>query len=250
MEFNSLNNITNKYPSGSRINPTASLSEAYTTDVDDNGNRIIVFSGVSDENKVIINVESSSINLKDIKVVDDTSLNFVIEYIFSDDIKNSEFYTSKEYYDKLLKAKEESNPYYSTYLLEPEITRLVIKYEDIRRKISDNIEKESKKGIEFEKKHAFKIDASNNIEVDLEFYTKYIDWATSSDSNLDINSIKNIAEYKIDESKIQTGSISSDGDEISKSIATVISNIIADRIRGVTNTVAELKKNFENLTNQ
>ena len=76
MEFNSLNNITNKYPSGSRINPTASLSEAYTTDVDDNGNRIIVFSGASDENKVIINVESSSINLKDIKVVYEPKENY------------------------------------------------------------------------------------------------------------------------------------------------------------------------------
>jgi hypothetical protein len=249
MEYISLNNLTNKYPSGSRINPTASLSEAYTTDVDDDGNRVIVFSGASDENKVIINVESSSINLKDIKVVNDTLFKFVIEYKFSDDVQNSEFYTSEAYYNELLKAKEESNPYYSTYLLEPEITRLVIKYEDFRKKISDNIEKDIERGINFEKKHAFKIDKSNNIEIDLEFYTRYIDWITTSNDN-SFTSIDNISKYKIDESKIQTGSIEYDGTSVSSSIQTLISNIISDRIRTVNSNIQQLQRQITNLTNQ
>jgi hypothetical protein len=249
MEYISLNNLTNKYPSGSRINPTASLSESYTTGIDDNGNRIIILTGASDENKVIINVESSSINLKDINVVDNTTFKFVIEYKFSD---NSEFYTSKVYYDELVKAKEESNPYYSTYLLETEISRLVIQYEGIQKKIRDDIEKDIERGINFRKKHAFEIDASNNIKVDLEFYTKYIDWVTSSDNTLNFNSIDNIVDVEINEETIRVKQ-KNNFNKIATNATNVqnfISEKITEKLISLELAITKLQVQIQNLSNR
>lgn len=249
MSYLSLNNISNLYPSGSILNPTASVLDAYSTNVDTD-DTIIQFSGNYSENRILFNT-TSSIKLEDINEVDDTTFRFIIEYRVDEDDTNPIYYTSKPYYDTLVSSSLENNPYYSTTYLNTETSTIKIYYGDSLNRISGGNVRAKIRGIEFDLKHAFKTNERGGIDVDFEAYTRYIDWVVSGESSqydYKYYPIGLISEYKIDETKLVNPNVNFSGDNVSSSINTLINQIITNRISGVTRNIADLQRQVQSLT--
>jgi hypothetical protein len=240
MDYLSLNNLSNTYPSGSILNPTASVLDAYSTNVD-NGNTVIQFSGNSSENSITFNT-TSSIKLEDITPVDGTTFRFIIEYGFNEDDTNPIYYTSKPYYDTLVSSSLESNPYYSTSYLNTQTSTIKIFYEDSLTRVNDGNRKAEIRGVKFDLKHVFKTNERGGIDVDFEAYTRYIDWVVSGESSqydYKYYPIDLISKYIIDDTKLSTGIVET---SLSSSVSTVINQIITNRISGVNRNIADLQR--------
>lgn len=247
MDYISLNNLSNKYPSGSILNPTASVLVAYSTIEDDNNDKIIRFAGNSDENTILFNT-TSSIQLKDINVVEDTTIKFIIEYGIDEDDTLPKYYTSEPYYDLLVSASLENNPYYSDVILKNETPILKIFYGEYINRISNKIKNDINRGITFKLKYVFKITGDDNpIEVDFKAYTNYIDWVVSGESSQ--YSYKNYPIDLISKYNVNTGSLSdieiTDGNQVSDSISKTINQIITNRISGVNKNISDLQRQVQ-----
>jgi hypothetical protein len=257
MEIYSLNNLTNKYPSGSILNPSASVSDAYTTSNDINGNSIIEFQGAFIDNIKTFNITLDSIDLNSIIAVDDTTIKFIIEFRESEDVPDStpSYYTSAVYYNELLSASLESNPYYSTQILDNQISRIVVPYGSYVQNIRNNIQSELNKGIVFSRKHAFIINGET-VSVDFEFFTKYIDWVVKSPSNATTYfPLDELYEYEINENnliKIKSPSDIAPTEEqiIQNSIQKIIQNSIDSKVIDLQRTITQLQLQIQNLSNQ
>jgi hypothetical protein len=254
MEIYSLNNLTNKYPSGSRINPSASVSDAYTKSNDIDGNRTIELQGSFSDNIKVFDFGSDSINIDNIIPVEDTSIKFIIEFRESQSEIGPApiYYTSDVYYNELLSASLENNPYYSTKILDNEIARVIVPYGSYVNNISNNINTERERGIYFTRKHAFNIDG-NVVSIDFEFFTRYIDWVVKSpSSDTTYFPLEKLYEYEIDEQLLKQTKEAiiepSEESKIQDSIQKIIQNSIDEKIADLQQTISQLQTQIQSLS--
>ena len=165
MEYKNLRQLDNQYP-GSSINYLPSIKE-----------NVVSFYGIySDVNKIDFTLHS----LDDLKFVNNTNFRFILCIFKDTNDTNPVFYTSKKYYDDLIKSHKEYNPYFIQASFNPQyiVSFYYSQYLDMVKGLR-NVETGSFVDMRI---NNF---VNSDLSIDYEGLVMYIDWVVDTVNPLD-----------------------------------------------------------------